>query len=194
MKRVFNLCRGLISLVLSAVAGVFWLIGAAVTVVRVAIALTLFAGLGAFVDEDWPDDPPQWPISQETKPKGAGWEDASWSSRETSCGMRPGEQSVDQGTMREGVDEGGTSWGSAGLGDAHPHGEREQRGRRRAGGARQKKWGDAAEGRGNAVLSPCCSPSIAHDVGYSDAAWIAKLPGICQFNFYPERGGCTVWH
>ena len=159
MKRVFNLCRGLISLVLSAVAGVCWLIGAAVTVVRVAIALTLFAGLGAVVDEDWPDDPPQWPISQETKPKGAGWEDASWSSRETSCGMRPGEQRVDQGTMREGVDEGGTSWG-----------------------------------RGNAVLSPCCSPSIAHDVGYSDAAWIAKVPGICQFNFYPERGGCTVWH
>ena len=159
-----------------------------------AIALTLFAGLGAFGYEYWPDDPPQRPIYQETKTKGAGWEDALWSSRETSCCMRPGEQSVDKGTMREGLDEGGTSWGSAGLGDAHQHGEREQRGRRRADGASQKKWGDAAEVRGNSLLSPFCSPIIAHYVGYSDAAWLAKLPGICQFNFYPERGGCTVWH
>ena len=159
-----------------------------------AIALTLCAGLGAFVDEDWPDDLPQRPTSQETTTKGAGWEDVSVSSRETSCCMRPGEQSVDKGTRREGVEEGGTSWGSAGRGDAHQHGEREQRGRRRAGGASQKKWGAAAEGRGNSVLSPCCSPRMAHDVGYADAAGIAKVPGICKVNFYPERGGCTVWH
>ena len=69
---LISLLMGLISLVLYAVAGVLWLIGAAFTLVRVAVALTVLGGLGVFIYEYWPDNPPKRPTYQETKTKGAG--------------------------------------------------------------------------------------------------------------------------
>ena len=71
-KRVFNLFLSLISLVLYAVAGAFWLIGAAFTLVRVAIVLTVLGGLGVFIYEYWPDDPPKRSVYQQMKPRGGG--------------------------------------------------------------------------------------------------------------------------